>query len=370
MGTPQKVKVSAIQSPTPTNGVMVAQQLKESVEVAQRLRGDPNDSFVRVSELTQGGLWTLANGVLVPTGIKKLGGTVTTAGSVQGDGSSGSPIELVNDSASPGNSMVYGTNSSGTKGWQTASSGGSTTLAGLTDVSITSPANGQVLTYVSSASKWENQNASGGASNITPDTHPSSPTAWDDEFEFGSVLDTTGARFSGANAWTIFGGTSASWPQDHGAATPLSTANVAVQTLPSGSWTFVAKVLQDPNASQQLGMVIGNRTTGKAYNIFIYNSTTGYIQLGNINSSWSYGFNSNLTSGGMVRVANGVYYLMASYNSGTGTFTFSASNTGLSGQFFSSLSRTIASDLGAAALEIGLGLQVTGSYYDWFRRTA
>lgn len=41
-----------------------------------------------------------------------------------------------------------------------------------------------------------------GSSNITPDTHPANPTAWDDEFEYGTSLDTTGARFSGANPWS------------------------------------------------------------------------------------------------------------------------------------------------------------------------
>lgn len=36
-------------------------------------------------------------------------------------------------------------------------SGGSTTLAGDSDVAISSPANAQVLTYNSGAGKWENQ---------------------------------------------------------------------------------------------------------------------------------------------------------------------------------------------------------------------
>ncbi len=45
------------------------------------------------------------------------GSTVNTADSVQGDGSSGNKIQLVNDSASPGNNQVYGTNGSGTRGW-------------------------------------------------------------------------------------------------------------------------------------------------------------------------------------------------------------------------------------------------------------
>lgn len=41
--------------------------------------------------------------------------------------------------------------------------GGSSTLAGLTDTSISSPTNGQVLKYNSTSSKWENANESGGS---------------------------------------------------------------------------------------------------------------------------------------------------------------------------------------------------------------
>lgn len=40
--------------------------------------------------------------------------------------------------------------------------GGSTTLAGLTDTSVAAPSNNQVLTYNSTNSKWEAQNSSGG----------------------------------------------------------------------------------------------------------------------------------------------------------------------------------------------------------------
>ena len=40
--------------------------------------------------------------------------------------------------------------------------GGSSTLAGLTDVSLSSPTNGQVLSYNSTSQKWENANGGGG----------------------------------------------------------------------------------------------------------------------------------------------------------------------------------------------------------------
>jgi Protein of unknown function (DUF2793) len=48
--------------------------------------------------------------------------------------------------------------------WTAIGGGGSSTLAGLTDVAVSSPANGDVLTYNSGASKWENAAPSGGSS--------------------------------------------------------------------------------------------------------------------------------------------------------------------------------------------------------------
>jgi YVTN family beta-propeller protein len=46
------------------------------------------------------------------------GGTVLTEDSVQGDGTFGNEIKLVNDSATPGVNKVYGTDSSGAKAWK------------------------------------------------------------------------------------------------------------------------------------------------------------------------------------------------------------------------------------------------------------
>ena len=44
--------------------------------------------------------------------------------------------------------------------------GGSSTLAGLSDVSVATPSNGQVLKYNSTSNKWENSDESGGVSGI------------------------------------------------------------------------------------------------------------------------------------------------------------------------------------------------------------
>lgn len=55
--------------------------------------------------------------------------TVSVTDSITGNGA-GTALSLVNDSASPGASMVYGTDGSGTKGWQTAGGGPTAALPG------------------------------------------------------------------------------------------------------------------------------------------------------------------------------------------------------------------------------------------------
>lgn len=119
---PTRIKGTSITAPSSTgdNHALVLGQLKETTEIAQRLRGDPNDSFVKISELNSALGTRLVNNTLQPpnTVTSSSGsGTVSVADSITGDGSSGSPLQLSGDSASPGNSKLYGTNSSGVKGW-------------------------------------------------------------------------------------------------------------------------------------------------------------------------------------------------------------------------------------------------------------
>jgi hypothetical protein len=174
MTTKTKLKVTAIQNPTPDNTVVVQRQMKESIEVGQRLRGDPNDSFVRVGELIQGGLWNIVNGVLVPGSVGSGSSSVITADSIQGTGSAGSPIELVGDAATPGNTMLYGTNGVGTKGWYAQPSGFSSPLTtkgdiythtASVDARLAVGVDGSVLTADSTQAtgiKWASAGGSGG----------------------------------------------------------------------------------------------------------------------------------------------------------------------------------------------------------------
>jgi parallel beta-helix repeat protein len=70
--------------------------------------------------------WTIFNGKL---------GSVATANSIVNTGVSGSPIQLVNDNAAPGNSKYYGTDSGGNKGYFSLPSGTGT----VTSIALTVP---------------------------------------------------------------------------------------------------------------------------------------------------------------------------------------------------------------------------------------
>lgn len=117
---PTKIKGTSITTPQASgdNHTLVLGQLREVVEIAQRLRGDPQDSFVRVSEIVHALGVRYINGSLQPPNTTAPNtGTITVAGSILGIGTPASPITLDGDVTSPGNSMLYGTSGAGAKGW-------------------------------------------------------------------------------------------------------------------------------------------------------------------------------------------------------------------------------------------------------------
>lgn len=63
----RKIRSTAIRAPSKdsANHELVLSQLKEVAEVGQRVRGDPLDSFVRVSELVEAGILEIRNGKVV-----------------------------------------------------------------------------------------------------------------------------------------------------------------------------------------------------------------------------------------------------------------------------------------------------------------
>lgn len=73
---------------------------------------------------------------------------ISTTNSVAGNGTAGSPVQLVGDAPSPGNSYYYGTNSSGAKGYNVLPSG--ITLANPSATISGTPVNGSAVTAMRS----------------------------------------------------------------------------------------------------------------------------------------------------------------------------------------------------------------------------
>lgn len=123
-----KIKSTAISSPQkdPSGHADILRQLKEVAEVGQRLRGDPLDSFVRVSELVNLDLVRFTNGVLqkpntttAPPGSVVVSRLISTIDSIQGGGdlSADRTLSLVGDVATPTPLYVYGVNGGSVRGW-------------------------------------------------------------------------------------------------------------------------------------------------------------------------------------------------------------------------------------------------------------
>lgn len=410
-------KTTAIRAPTtdPVNHQIVLRQLKEASETASRLRGNARDSFAQVGELLDAGIVRFVDGKLVAPSPSSLPPTVVpstrqikTGGSIQGGGSLAADLslELVGDAGSPGNSMLYGTNATGVKGWYTQPAA-ATTLASLADVSISSLTNGQVLAYNSTASKWENQAAGGGSlssltdvlltspsngqalvynsaagkwenqsissggsggsggtpSNWTPDSHPAIADPTNDEFEASSL--------SSQWTWVNKGAAAAKLNQGYAyligdSAIPYSFIG---QVTPGSSWKYRAKMMFEVGYASYAfgGISIWNASSGKNY-IFgpsqaangraVYSFTSqagaGYSQVG-----------SDTGYGGPTAF---VYYEIQC--DGTSLY-FRVSESGEDDSFHQVYTATLASFIGSVDhIGIAVNQYVTpvGMIVDWFRR--
>jgi hypothetical protein len=183
-----------------------------------------------------------------------------------------------------------GSTDAATKGYvdtAVAGASGATTLNGLTDVDTSGALDGDVLSYDSTSGTWGPAAAStGSGGDVTALTArvvvlerlegvsavPGTPNAADDEFDVGSALDTTGARRTGATAWT-----QRSKPASgailyesgrlvlQGGASPGGTFVAVDQPAPSGAWAYEVEVEYAavvPNWGQ-IGFLVGNTTSNR-----------------------------------------------------------------------------------------------------------
>lgn len=285
--------MTGIRAPTPdiANHQVVLTQLKEVAETGMGIRGDPLAAYLTVAQLVNAGIIKYISGVVSPATPKAgAGGTVSVADSITGTGASGAPLQLAGDSASPGNSMVYGTDGSGTKGWQTPGGGGSYTppvntkgdLFGYSTVPARVPVgtDGDVLTADSSAARgvsWQTPSGGGGSSatfmngNVTVDSHPASPSARDDEFE-ATTLDakwtwlnqnTATATFNGSGAIKITSSTQ----------TAAEVNAITQSLLAVTAWDYRAKVSQTiPTSFNNGGIILLESATGKIVRLTIFDN--------------------------------------------------------------------------------------------------
>lgn len=234
--------------------------------------------------------------------------------------------------------------------------------------------------------------------NVTADSHTSTPgNVANDEFESGTSLDTTGARFAGATAWTLKGNTTGYTSvvasgsiMFGGVLAGVNSASVASQPIASstGAWDIRCKVnsitgvttIGGGNATFS-GLFAGLGATGKGYYFgrFTGSGSSNKLLL-NSNTIYAGG-----TVTGVFSVADLFYtqtgtapnsfstlptYLRITYD-GTSTLTFFGAYDGITWLQCGTVST--ATLLGGPADTIGLFIGSTAANaqqmcVDWFRR--
>jgi hypothetical protein len=229
--------------------------------------------------------------------------------------------------------------------------------------------------------------------NITPDSHPAIANVADDEFEYGTSLDTTGARFSGAIPWTIYGNTNITQYISNGSIRILSNvgagatraATVFGQPLPSGNtWEYTSKFSMQANTNYNLcGICCYESSTGKCVEWgWLFNpGFTIYMFAGSLTNLTTF----NLDLDYYIHLSDAQYQLIDQQTNQTpfrywklarngGYLILSVSTDGI--VFYPYITDlAISSQFTSAPDTIGLfidatnGANATTMVVDWFRRT-
>jgi hypothetical protein len=266
--------------------------------------------------------------------------------------------------SSPANNDVLTYETSSTKWKNKPATGGSGTLAGDTDVVISSPANNDVLTYETSSTKWKNKPAAGGggSANVDGDTHPGSPAAIDDEFEGGSL--------------------SGSWTQLASPSITISKGSAVFTHTGTGADVYQAIVKATPSTPYTVGakIVWATLTQGGAAGMMLRESSSGkmiilMIQSGNVIVQWrtSSAFNSNRFTISILGspVVDGLPKYFAIGDDGT-NLSYQVSWDGISFITLASEGRTawMTPDQIGVFLDQFTNAETTELDVDWFRQLA
>ena len=131
--------------------------------------------------------------------------------------------------------------------WKAVGGGGATTLDGLTDVTISAPANAQVLAYNSTTLQWENQTpTAGGGGNMNKSTYDVDNDGVVDSAETTQIIvrNSTGSTLTKGSVVYLSGATgnrpNAVLSQANAEATSSKTIGIVVSNISNNSDGYVA----------------------------------------------------------------------------------------------------------------------------------
>lgn len=230
--------------------------------------------------------------------------------------------------------------------------------------------------------------SAGSVANVTPDTHPATANAADDEFESGSSIDLTGARRSGATAWAWTNQNGCSGPIADGALLFTTATGSAgsfaltqlLQAVSGTAWKYRAKLVgMNPSVSSNFtlsGLCVANSGTG---------SRLTFHKIVNNAYASNYGLEfdsfTSISGGGAANIAframdnnvgPGIHVpLYLELELASATIYARYSETGVNGTFVQVGSQAVSSVLGTAdtiGLVISPNTGITQAAFDWFRR--
>lgn len=267
---------------------------------------------------------------------------------------------------------------------------GITTIAGTTKITVSGATVGG-----STPNATLTISGGGGSSlfNITPDSHPSTPTGVglgpNDEFETGATIDTAGARYASATAWTAFGLSTGANAVSGGnlvfkpALTASRNFGGYSQPVAGATFTYTMKAkISAYNASTGAGMFFATASGAAGKILWIGFGSGGFIAQRLTNNTT---FSANQSTAGTWSATTNIasptsqssspwVYMRLAYD-GT-NLTASFSDTGVEGTFFQYYTETAAAFLGGAPALVGFGADNESAtvqlaqIIDWFRRTA
>jgi hypothetical protein len=224
--------------------------------------------------------------------------------------------------------------------------------------------------------------SSSSSANITSDTHPSPELSVNDEFEFGSSIDTSGARFSGATGWTAFGITGLTNSVSQGSLVINNGSSTALlagysQPVAGATWSYTAKVSMSASASGGTvsgGMFVNvtGATSGKSVIFVMTSVTSAALAVQRLTNSTTLSSSPFVLNGTPIQNASALlpFYLQIAYD-GT-NINYNISGSGIPGSFVTVFSELPATFLGGVPTIVGFTIGANAGsklILDWFRKT-